>query len=33
MFVFGFGLGLVLPRRPRDLHNLTVWTQDDTPVE
>lgn len=33
MFVLGFSLGLLLPRRPRDLHNLTVWTQDDIPVE
>lgn len=28
MFVIGYGLGLLLPRRERDLTNLTVWTQD-----
>jgi Na+/proline symporter len=33
MFVLGFGLGLLLPKRPRNLHNLTVWTSDKTPVE
>ena len=33
MFVLGFGLGLILPKRERDLHNLTVWTSDDIPVE
>lgn len=32
-FVIGFGLGCVLPKRPRDLTNMTVWTQDGTPVE
>ncbi len=33
MFVVGFGLGKLLPKRERDLHNLTVWTSDDTPIE
>lgn len=32
MFFAGYAMGLLLPRRPRDLTNLTVWTQDRTPL-
>ncbi len=32
MFAIGFTLAHVLPNRQRDLRNLTVWTQDDTPL-
>ena len=33
MFTLGFGLGKLLPKRERDLHNLTVYDQDDVPIE
>jgi SSS family solute:Na+ symporter len=33
MFVVGFIAGTLLPKRKRDLTNLTVWTQDGTPLE
>jgi SSS family solute:Na+ symporter len=33
MFVVGFVLSSLLPKRPRDLTNLTVYTQDATPLE
>lgn len=33
MFAIGFGAACLLPRRPRDLTNLTVWTQDKTPLQ
>lgn len=33
MFGIGFGLALLLPSRKRDLTNLTVWTQDGSPLE
>ncbi|MFA6240947.1 MAG: hypothetical protein WC655_08465, partial [Candidatus Hydrogenedentales bacterium] len=33
MFTVGFALTLLLPSRPRDLTNLTVWTQDDVPLD
>jgi SSS family solute:Na+ symporter len=33
MFVTGYGLALLLPVKPRDLTNLTVWTQDNSPLE
>lgn len=33
MFVIGFLAGTLLPPRPRDLTNLTVWTQDDRPLD
>ncbi len=33
MFAVGFGAACFLPRRKRDLTNLTVWTQDDTPLQ
>ena len=33
MFVAGFLLSAVLPRRPRNLTNLTVWTQDSRPLD
>jgi SSS family solute:Na+ symporter len=33
MFAVGFVLSLLLPKRPRDLRNLTVWTQDGTPLD
>ncbi len=33
MFVVGYGLALVLPARERNLTNLTVWTQDNTPLD
>lgn len=32
MFLVGFFLGGLLPGKKRDLTNLTVWTQDDTPL-
>ncbi|MCX5756950.1 MAG: hypothetical protein NTU83_00280, partial [Candidatus Hydrogenedentes bacterium] len=32
MFVIGFSLARLLPKRRRDLRNLTVWTQDGTPL-
>lgn len=28
MFLVGFGLACLLPRKPRDLRNLTFWTQE-----
>lgn len=33
MFLLGFLLTYLLPERPRDLTNLTVWTQDGTPLD
>jgi len=33
MFAVGYAAGLLLPRRPRDLTNLTVWTQDAKPLD
>ncbi|HOT50335.1 MAG TPA: hypothetical protein PLI07_05120, partial [Candidatus Hydrogenedentes bacterium] len=33
MFTVGFFLSRVLPRRERNLRNLTVWTQDATPLD
>jgi len=33
MFVVGYLLTVLLPRRARDLTNLTVWTQDETPLD
>ncbi|MBI3849568.1 MAG: sodium/solute symporter [Verrucomicrobia bacterium] len=33
MFVVGFALAGVLSRRPRDLTNLTIWTQDRAPLD
>ncbi len=33
MFVVGFLVASLLPRRERSLHNLTVWTQDNTPLD
>ena len=33
MFVIGFGAGLLLPRKERDLSNLTVWTMDKSAGE
>lgn len=33
MFVLGFLMACILPERPRDLTNLTVWTQDATPLD
>ncbi|MBX7259255.1 MAG: sodium/solute symporter [Candidatus Hydrogenedentes bacterium] len=33
MFVVGYTLTLLLPSRHRDLTNLTVWTQDNTPLD
>ena len=33
MFVLGYGVGKLWPDPPKDLHNLTVWTQDKTPIE
>ena len=32
MFVVGFGVGALLGHK-RDLKNLTVWTQDKTPLD
>jgi len=33
MFLIGFVLARLLPQRPRDLTNLTVWTQDAAPLD
>jgi len=33
MFIVGFIAGTLLPKKKRDLTNLTVWTQDGTPLE
>ena len=33
MFVVGYLVGCLLPKRTRDLRNLTVWDQDKTPLE
>ncbi len=33
MFAVGFFLGTLLPKRKRDLRNLTVWQQDGTPLD
>lgn len=33
MFVLGYAVGCVWPGKRNDLHNLTVWTQDDTPIQ
>jgi SSS family solute:Na+ symporter len=33
MFIVGFTLGIVLPARPQNLHNLTLWTLDKQPVD
>lgn len=33
MFTVGFLLGSLLPKRERDLTNLTVWDQDGTPLD
>ncbi|HDP34553.1 MAG TPA: sodium:solute symporter [Candidatus Hydrogenedentes bacterium] len=32
LFLVGFAVGGLLPAKKRDLTNLTVWTQDDTPL-
>jgi SSS family solute:Na+ symporter len=31
MFVVGYGLGMLLPQRPRDLSRLTVWNRNGAP--
>jgi len=33
MFLAGFGMASLFTRRERDLTNLTVWTQDGTPLD
>jgi SSS family solute:Na+ symporter len=33
MFVIGYALAALLPRRDRDLTNLTVWTQTGEPLK
>jgi SSS family solute:Na+ symporter len=33
MFAVGYVAAQLLPRRSRDLTNLTVWTQDSTPLD
>lgn len=33
MFVLGYGMALLLPARGKDYTNLTVWTQDGTPLD
>jgi SSS family solute:Na+ symporter len=33
MFVLGYGIGKFWREPTKDLHNLTVWTQDKTPIE
>jgi len=33
MFTLGYFMARVLPRREKDLTNLTVWTQDNTPLD
>jgi hypothetical protein len=32
-FLVGFVLARLLPERPRDLTNLTVWTLDSSPLD
>ena len=33
MFTLGYFMARLLPRRDQDLTNLTVWTQDNTPLD
>ena len=33
MFTLGYFMARLLPRREQDLTNLTVWTQDKTPLD
>lgn len=33
MFIIGYGVGCLWPGKRNDLHNLTVWTQDDEPIQ
>ena len=33
MFVVGYAGALVFPQKPRDMTNLSIWTQDSTPLE
>jgi SSS family solute:Na+ symporter len=33
MFFVGYAVGCVLPGKRADLENLTVWTQDDSPID
>ena len=33
LFVVGFLGALALPQKPRDMTNLSVWTQDKTPLQ
>lgn len=33
MFAVGYGLSFLIPERQRNLTNLTVWTQDGTPLD
>lgn len=33
MFIVGYTMACLLPQRPRNLRNLTVWTQDPTPLD
>ena len=33
MFVLGYAVGCIFPGKRDDLHNLTVWTQDDEPIQ
>ncbi len=33
MFVIGYVLGLIIPKRERNLHNLTIWDQEDKPLD
>jgi len=33
MFVVGYAGALMLPQKPRDMTNLSIWTQDKTPLQ
>ncbi len=33
MFALGYGMAVIIPARGKDLTNLTVWTQDGTPLD
>ncbi len=33
MFSVGYTLALLIPHKPRDLTNLSIWTQESTPLE
>ena len=33
MFFIGYGLSLLLPEKGKEMKNLTVWTQEKTPLD